>query len=124
LLSLAKKYDTSDNQTMELRSSKPTPRQDKQKKGKAGGGGNNPPVEEKKIEDKPKETCKLCGKDGHWAFDKINDYSKPYGDHVNWTCPDVGTKSKEVKQQVWDARVSQYNKRKAKRAAREAAPKK
>jgi uncharacterized coiled-coil protein SlyX len=126
LLSLAKKYDTSNNQTVELRSSKSTPRQDKQKKGK-GGGGNNTPLEEKKDEgkpDKPKKACQLCGKEDHWAFALTNDYSKAYGDHVNWTCPEVSTKSKEVKQQVWDARVSQHNKRYAKWAARKAAPKK
>lgn len=125
LLSLAKDYDTSNNQTVELRSSKTTPRQDNKKKEK--GGGNNTPVEEKRTEgksDKPKKACQLCGKEDHWAFAITNDYSKPYGNHVNWTCPEVSKKSDEVKQQVWDARVNQHNKRYAKWAARKAAPKK
>jgi hypothetical protein len=125
LLLLAKNYDTSNNQTVELKSSKG--RQDNKKKGKAGGGGSNTPVEEKKTEkktDKPKKACQVCGKDDHWAFALDNDYSKPYGPHVNWTCPVVSTKGEDVKKQVWNARSEQYHKRHAKWAAKGADTKK
>jgi len=125
LLLLAKNYDTSNNQTVELKSSKG--RQDNKKKGKAGGGGSNTPVEEKKTEkktDKPKKACQVCGKDDHWAFALDNDYSKPYGPHVNWTCPVVSSKGEDIKKQVWNARSEQYNKRHAKWAAKGADTKK
>jgi len=61
LLSLAQKYDTSDNQTVDLRSSKPTPRQDNKKKGKAGGGSNSP-VEDKKIKTSLRKHVSCVGK--------------------------------------------------------------
>ena len=109
---LAKNYDDTTQQVQVLESSKPR----QQEKAKNGNGGGKPPVkEEKKTQgkEKMKAKCKLC--DGeHWAFALDTDYSKPFGDHIKWTCPEVsnGKYTVEQKRKVYSDRQDQVARRK------------
>ena len=75
--------------------------------GGAGNGGNGGAF--KKREPK----CVLCG-GPHWAF-KLHQtkgaYAKPFGDHIQWECPDAHKKSDEVKTAAWSARCKEVKDR-------------
>lgn len=109
---LAKNYDDTTQQVQVLESSKPR----QQEKAKNGNGGGKPLVkEEKKTQEKEKmkAKCKLC--DGeHWAFALDTDYSKPFGSHIKWTCPEVsnGKYTEEQKKKVYSDRQYQVARRK------------
>ena len=50
----------------------------------------------------------------HWAF-KLHQskgaYAKPYGDFIDWECPDANKKSVEVKTAAWIARCKEVKDR-------------
>ena len=73
----------------------------------AGGAGNGGA----KIKREPK--CVLCN-GPHWAF-KLHQikgaYAKPFGDHIDWECPDANKKSVEVKTAAWNARCKEVKDR-------------
>ena len=118
---LALKYDVSDSNTIKLTSSykskngnganggKNGNNHDKGNDAAAGGAGNGNGGAKPKREAK----CVICGQ-SHWAFKLHQDkgaYSKPFGDHIKWECPDVNKKSDEIKTAAWNARCKEVKDR-------------
>ena len=118
LMDLAKEYDDSNQQVKNLESSKPRP--DRNEKAKNGNGAAKSPTvkEENKTQEKKEiiPKCKMCGQKGHWTFDSKTDYSKPFGDHIVWSCPDIANPihTIEIKKKIYSDRQEVVKKKKAK----------
>jgi hypothetical protein len=111
-------YETSKLDLEELKSSKSKPN--------SNNKNGNGKIAVDKIDEKGKPgkrkgvpQCNLCNGE-HWAFDLNNDWTKPYGDHIKWTCPTKDSYGKDILKAAWEKRADQAIKRKQKYAEKAA----